>query len=43
LTRRDGSVSTVAIKAQGSIAVGPMLKREGGFDPFRNLPLIRGR
>jgi hypothetical protein len=35
LAKRDGSVSTVRIKQQGAVGVGPMLKRDGGLDAFR--------
>jgi hypothetical protein len=37
LKKRDGSTSTVLIKAQGAVGAGPMLKRDGSLDPFRTI------
>jgi hypothetical protein len=42
LTKRDGSTSTVLIKQQGAVGAAPMLKRDGAYDPFRNMTLRHG-
>ncbi len=42
LAKADGSVESVDFKRQDSVGAGPLLKCDGAYDPFRNMPLRRG-